>query len=186
LEQGRWVHEGGAEVRITLLIRNEDERRRVGDYVARLMEQLGFRVERLYRTAEEASRIWILGDPNAGRWHLYTGSWVSTTINRDQAEGLNFYYTSRGVARSLFGRLTDPIPNFDEIADRLQRRDYSTWEQRQEMMARGLDLAMKDSVRVWLVDQINVWPRARNIGLAVDLAGGHLRVLSLALHDPLP
>jgi peptide/nickel transport system substrate-binding protein len=170
LGQEGWVHEG-EPIRITLLIRNEDERRRVGDYVARLMEQLGFRVERLYRTAEEASRIWILGDPNAGRWHLYTGSWVSTVINRDQAEGLNFYYTPRGRPEPLW-QAYRPDRELDEIADLLQRRAYSTWEQRQEMMARGLALAMKDSVRVWLVDQINVWPRARNIGLAVDLAGG--------------
>jgi len=170
LENGRWMHEG-APVRVTILIRNEDERRRVGDYVAGLVEQLGFDVERLYRTAEEASRIWILGDPAAGRWHLYTGGWVSVTINRDQAEGLDFYYTPRGRPEPLW-QAYRPLREFDEIANRLQRRDYSTWAERQEMMAAGMTLAMENSVRVWLVDQINIWPRARNIALAVDLAGG--------------
>ena len=165
-----WTHQG-EPVRITLLIRNEDERRRVGDYVARLMEQLGFGVERLYRTAEEASRIWILGDPYAGRWHLYTGSWISTWINRDQADVFSFYYTPRGRADPLW-QAYRPAPEFDEIADRLQRRDYGAWEERQGMMVRATELAMKDSVRVWLVDQISVWARARNVGLAVDLAGG--------------
>lgn len=170
LENGRWMHDG-SQVRLTVLIRTEDERRRVGDYVSNLMEDIGFRVDRMYRTAEEASRIWILGDPNDGRWHLYTGSWISLLIARDQADQFTAFYTPRGRAEPLWQAYT-PEPEFDELADRLQRRDYETWEERQEMMARGLEMAMKDSVRIWLVDQINVWPHSRDVSLAVDLAGG--------------
>lgn len=170
LEGGRWTYDG-RPVRIIVLIRTEDERQRVGDYVANLMEDIGFVVERRYRAADEASRIWIAGDPYAGRWHLYTGGWISTVINRDLAENLSFYYTPRGRPELLW-QTYDPDPELDEIADRLQRRDYETWAERQEMMARGIELAMKDSVRIWLVDQLNAWPRARNVELAVDLAGG--------------
>jgi len=167
---GRWHYDGRA-VRISVLIRTEDARRRVGDYVANLFDDLGFDVERLYRTAEEASRIWVTDDPSAGRWHIYTGGWISTVINRDQAQNFSFYYTPRGRPHPLW-QIYDPVPEFDEIADRLQRRDYDTWAERQEMMARGLELAMEDSVRVWVADQLNVWPRAADTELAVDLAGG--------------
>ena len=170
LENGRWMHEG-APVRITVLIRSEDERKRVGDYVANLLADAGFETERLYRTAEEASRIWIVGDPYAGQWHIYTGAWISLSINRDLAGNLSYYYTPRGRPEPLW-QAYEPDPELDEIADRLQRRDYSTWEERQTLMARGIDLAMQDSVRIWLIDQLNVWPRARNVDLAVDLAGG--------------
>ncbi|HUG35547.1 MAG TPA: ABC transporter substrate-binding protein, partial [Candidatus Limnocylindrales bacterium] len=170
LEGGRWTFEG-APVRIIVLIRAEDERKRVGDYVANLLEDAGFRTERLYRTAEEASRIWIASEPGAGGWHLYTGGWISTTIARDLAGNLSFYYTPRGRPEPLW-QAYRPAPELDEIAERLQRRDYRTWEERQELMARGLELAMRDSVRIWLVDQLNVWPRARDVELAVDLAGG--------------
>jgi peptide/nickel transport system substrate-binding protein len=170
LEGGRWMHEG-APVRIIVLIRSEDERKRIGDYVANLLEDVGFRVERLYRTAEEASRIWIAGEPSAGGWHLYTGGWISTAIQRDLAGNFSFYYTPRGRPEPLW-QAYRPAPELDEIAERLQRRDYRTWEERQELMARGLELAMRDSVRIWLVDQLNVWPRARDVELAVDLAGG--------------
>jgi peptide/nickel transport system substrate-binding protein len=167
---GQWLYEG-QPVRVTVLIRSEDARQRVGDYVANLMQDLGFRAERNYRTAEEASRIWIAGDPQAGGWHIYTGGWVSTVISRDQAENFSYYYTPRGRPEPLWQVYT-PDPEFDDIADRLQRRDYATWQERQEMMARALELAMADSVRVWLADQLNVWPRAENVELAVDLAGG--------------
>jgi peptide/nickel transport system substrate-binding protein len=170
LEGGRWMHEG-APVRMTVLIRTEDERKRVGDYVANLLQDAGFQTERMYRTAEEASRIWIVGDPHAGQWNVYTGAWISLSINRDLAGNLSYYYTPRGRPEPLW-QAYKPDPELDEIADRLQRRDYRTWDERQALMARGLDLAMKDSVRIWLIDQLNVWPRARNVDLAVDLAGG--------------
>jgi peptide/nickel transport system substrate-binding protein len=167
---GRWLY-NGQPVRITILIRTDDARQRVGDYVANLLEDLGFEAERSYRTAEEASRIWIAGDPMAGAWHIYTGAWITTVISRDQADNFSYYYTPRGRPEPLWQAYT-PVPEFDDIADRLQRRDYATWAERQRMMARALELAMANSVRVWLVDQLNVWPRAENVELAVDLAGG--------------
>ncbi|HVL56986.1 MAG TPA: ABC transporter substrate-binding protein [Burkholderiaceae bacterium] len=170
LQGGRWFHDG-APLRIVVLIRTEDERRRVGDYISNLLEDTGFVVERAYRKAEEASRIWIAGDPNLGAWHIYTGSWVSTMINRDLAGNFSYYYTPRGRPEPLWQVYT-PVPEFDQIAERLQRRDYRSWEERQQMMARALELSMRDSVRIWLVDQLNVWPRAQNVLLAVDLAGG--------------
>jgi peptide/nickel transport system substrate-binding protein len=170
LQGGRWAHDG-AVLRIVILIRTEDERRRVGDYMANVLEDAGFLVERQYRKAEEASRIWIAGDPRTGAWHLYTGSWISTMINRDLAGNFSAYYTPRGRPEPLW-QVYEPGPELDKIADRLQRRDYATWDERQEMMARALELSMQMSVRIWLVDQLNVWPRAANVRLAVDLAGG--------------
>jgi peptide/nickel transport system substrate-binding protein len=170
LQQGRWMH-NGAPVRISVLIRTDDERRRVGDYVANLLEGQGFEVERMYRTPEEASRIWIAGDPRAGRWHIYTGAWLSTVINRDLVDNLSYYYTRRGRPEPLWQAYT-PDPELDKIAERLERRDYATWAERQKLFARGIELAMKDSARVWLVDQLNVLPRAANVSLATDLAAG--------------
>ncbi|WP_444984630.1 ABC transporter substrate-binding protein [Halomonas mongoliensis] len=167
---GRWFFDE-EPVRLRLLIRTEDERRRVGDYLANLLQGLGFEVERRYRTAEEASRLWIATDPAAGEWHLYTGAWISIVIQRDQADNFSFYYTPRGRAEPLW-QAYRPAPEFDELADRLSRRDYASWEERQAMMARALELALVDSSRVWLVDQLNASARAANVEVAADLAGG--------------
>lgn len=169
-ENGRWFYEGDP-VRISILIRTEDERARVGDYIADLMADLGFTVERMYRTAEEATAIWIATDPSAGRWHIYTGSWIATVISRDQSDNLNYYYTPRGRPDPLW-QAYEPAPEFDDVADRLQRRDYATTEERDELLSRGLELAMADSARIWLADQLSIWPRSADIELATDLAGG--------------
>ena len=76
--------------RSSSLIRIEDERREAGDYVASLLEDIGFVVDRQYKTAGEASPIWISSEPDQGLFHIYTGGWVSTAINRDL--GSNFDY----------------------------------------------------------------------------------------------
>lgn len=167
---GRWVYDG-QPIEIRILIRTEDARGQVGDYIANLLEDTGFVVQRLYRRAEEASRVWISGDPISGEWHLYTGGWVSTVINRDLAGEFDFFYTARGRPEPLW-QTYEPDAEFDEIAERLSRRAYDTWEERQVLMARALELALRESNRVWLVDQSSVWARARDVGLAVDLAAG--------------
>ena len=167
---GRWHHEG-APVTLRVLIRNDDIRRQVGDYVANRLEDIGFGVERMYRDAEESSRIWIGGDPAAGQWHVYTGSWVSIVVSRDTATNFDFYYTPRGRAEPLW-QAYDPAPEFDEVSERLSRGDYGDLDERAGMMARALELSMRDSARVWLVDQIQVGPRAADLGVSVDLAGG--------------
>jgi len=170
LRDNKWYY-NNEPVKLIFLIRTEDKRREVGDYVATMLEDLGFTVDRQYKTAQEASPIWIGGDPADGKWHLYTAGWVSTVVNRDLAGNFNFYYTPRGRPDPLW-QAYKPEPEFDEVSDRLGRRDYKTIEERQELMEKALRLAMKDSVRVWLVDQIDIWARRAEVRLASDLAGG--------------
>jgi peptide/nickel transport system substrate-binding protein len=170
LQDGKW-HYQGEPVRLIFLIRVEDERRAAGDYVATGLEDLGFVVDRQYKTAAEASPLWIGSDPGDGRWHLYTGGWIATVISRDQAGNFSSFYTPRGRADPLWQAYT-PAPELDQVADTLGRRDYPTWEERQRLMGKAIKLAMEDSVRIWLVDTISVWPRRKEIEVAADLAGG--------------
>lgn len=167
---GRWMYQG-SPVRIKLLIRTEDARKQIGDYVANQLEELGFAADRLYRTAEQAAPIWIASDPAAGRWHIYTGGWVSTVINRDQAQNFSDFYTPEGRPSPLW-QAYEPSAEFSEDAQRLARRDYASREERRSMMERALGLSMENSARIWLVDGLNVWPYAEDVEIAMDLAGG--------------
>ena len=168
--EGRWQYDG-EPVSIRLLIRTEDARKQVGDYVANQLEDIGFVAERVYRTAEQAAPLWLGSDPSAGRWHIYTGGWVSTVINRDQAQNFANFYTPEGRPSPLW-QAYEPSAAFSEVAQRLSRRDYASAEERQALMERGLRLAMENSARIWLADGLNVWPYAADVELAMDLAGG--------------
>jgi len=170
LKDGKWYYKG-APVVLKFLIRVEDERKQIGDYVATLFEGLGFEVERMYKTAREASPIWLSGDPSQGLFHVYTGGWVTTAISRDQGGNFDYFYTPRGRPDALW-QAYKPDPEFDRISERLARRDYTSMEERRELFAKALELSMKDSVRVWVNNRVSYTPRAKNLAVAADLAGG--------------
>ncbi|MFB6285008.1 MAG: PKD domain-containing protein [Candidatus Bipolaricaulia bacterium] len=167
---GTWQYDG-EPVTLKFLIRTEDAREKVGDYVSRLLADMGFKIERMYKTSKQASPIWIGSDPAAGKWHIYTGGWISGAVDRDQAGNFNFFYTPKGLAQPLW-QAYQPSEAFAKVAQKLNQRNYSSLEERNAMMAKALRMSMKNSARVWLVDTIDIWPRRQNVTLAADLAGG--------------
>ncbi len=169
MKDGVWYFEG-EPVTLIFVIRTEDERKEIGDYVARQLEAVGFRVERQYKTSKEA-RVIVNGDPHAGRWHLYTAGHLRTFVERDQGYLFEYYYTPRGRSAPLW-QAYQPAAEFDQVARRLSQKDYRTPEERRELFARALELALKDSVRVWLVDKAAFSPMQPDVQVAYDLAGG--------------
>lgn len=167
---GIW-HFNGEPVEIILLIRTEDARLPLGHYVTRMMEDMGFVTTQLLKTSSEASPIWIQGDPHDGRFHIYTGGWISTVISRDQGGVFDFFYTDRGLPYPLWVA-TKPTPEFYEISGKLGRGEYETMEERAAMFKQALELAMEDSHRIWVVNSKGFMPRRAEISIAADLAGG--------------
>ncbi len=165
-----WHYEN-EPVEIRLLIRTEDQRREIGDYVATLLENIGFEVMRDYRSASDASPVWSSANPADGRFHIYTGAWISTVIQRDQAGNFNFYYTPRGLGSPLW-QAYEPSEEFDGISDRLGRRDFGSMQERKELFERALELSLQDSVRIWLVEPLSISPRRKEVSIAADLSGG--------------
>ena len=167
---GQWMYEG-EQVELIGLIRTEDERREIGDYVGNLLEELGFAVVRDYKSGAEASPIWLQGDPNDGLFHYYTGGWVTTIVNRDQAANFDFFFTPRGRPELLW-QAYNPSPEFDDVSDRLARNDFSSLEERGELFRQVLEYSIVDSSRLFLVDEASYSPLRVETNMAFDLAGG--------------
>ncbi|RLE60033.1 MAG: ABC transporter substrate-binding protein, partial [Thermoprotei archaeon] len=169
-KEGKWYYKDKPVV-IKFLIRIEDQRKEIGDYVANQLEKLGFTVERLYKSSREASPLWLFGNPADGQWHIYTGGWITTAVSRDDADNFGFFYTPLGIPLPLW-QAYKPDPIFYEVARKLWNRDFKTFEERQELMAKACELALKDSVRVWLVDQLAPFLLRADVDVAADLSGG--------------
>ena len=167
---GKWQFRG-QPVTLTFLIRTEDERKQIGEYIAGLLESLGFTVERRLGSSAELSPLWSRGDPARGQWHLYTGGWLITAIVRDEAGNFDFFFTPRGLSGPLW-QAYKPSPEFNRVSDRLARSDYSTLAERNRLFSQALELAMRDSARIWLVDRTSIWPRRAEVKVVADLAGG--------------
>ena len=166
---GQWVYNDEPVVLIGL-IRIEDERLPIGDYLSNLFEDIGFVVQRDYKSAAEASPCWLRGDPDEGCAHFYTGGWVSTALNRDAATNFSFFYTPDGLPFPPWQAYA-PVPEFYDVASRLTNSDFSDLSERESMMREALDYALVNSQAIWIKDDVGVAPHALNVALASDLSG---------------
>jgi len=169
LEAGKWSF-GGAPVELVGVIRTEDERTQIGDYFSSQLEDIGFQTRRDYKTGTEAAPIWQQSEPAECQFHYYTGGWVSTAISRDAGSNFNFFYTPKGLPRPLWMAYT-PTQAFSDLAQRLNDNDFTTLDERTQLFASALPLAMEDSARVWLLDRSSVAPYREEFEVASDLSG---------------
>ncbi len=56
-------------------------------------------------------------------------------------------------------------PEFQELGDKLYNREFTTMEQRAEMMARALELSLEDSLQVMIVDSKRFVPPTGKVSL---------------------
>ncbi len=174
LVDGVWNYNGEPVV-ITLLIRNDSDKTRIpiGDYVANQLESIGFTTDRQYKTSSEASPLWVGGDPADGLWHIYTGAWSATVIDRDQGDNFQFYYDpSSAYGFTALWQAYTPTDEFHELCLALAYNTFNNLDERKEAFSRALELALEDSVRVWLIDGKNFAPWRDGVEVSYDLAAG--------------
>lgn len=165
----KWTF-NGQPIELIGIIRSEDERTQIGDYVSNQLEDVGFTVRRDYKTSAEAAPIWQAGEPTECLFNFYTGGWVSTAVDRDAGGNFNFYYTDKGLPRPLWQAYT-PTEEFAAVAQKLNDNDFTTMEERTALFEQALPMAMKDSVRIWLLDRSSVAPLRKELEVSADLSG---------------
>lgn len=172
---GKWQF-NGAPITLTFLIRSDGDgtRRPIGDYVSNQLEALGFTVDRQYKTSSEVFPIWLGTKASDGQWHMYTAGYVSSGLGtlRDESGNLQQSYLNTSIQASepFISNVSDP--EFQKLGDDLAQGKFDTREQRNAMMARALELAMEDSLFVWVIDQQVYAPYNNNVQVTYDLATG--------------
>jgi len=161
-------------VTIICIIRTEDERTQIGDYVADQLESIGFTADRLYKTSPEAAAYWISSDPNVGTWHLYTGGWISTNINRNSQDNFGFFYTPRGWLNIPLWQAYTPTPAFDDVVGRLYENDFADMTERDSLFNQALELSLEDSSRIWVKQDVAFTAYRSETRAAFDRSGGLL------------
>ncbi|MHB1480946.1 MAG: ABC transporter substrate-binding protein [Bellilinea sp.] len=173
-EDGKYMFDG-EQVTLIFLIRNDSDGTRVpiGDYVANQLESIGFAVDRQYKKSSEASPIWVGGNVADGLWHLYTGAWSATIIDRDEGDNFEFFDTPQSAyGFSSTWQAFNVSDRYMELADALAYNKFTTREERNAALAEMLDLAMTESIHVWLIDGKNFTPYRDGVSVTYDLAAG--------------
>jgi len=170
---GKWQF-NGKPVTLNFLIRTDSDgtRKPIGDYVATQLESVGFTVNREYKKSSEASPIWQ-GDPTTGAWNLYTAAYSATSIDREEKVNFQEYYAPDSIQGTQpFLSNTGIDPTFAKLCDDLANGNYTSLDQRNQMMAQALPLSMQDSLMVFLIDGKNFVPMNKNVQVSYDLAAG--------------
>lgn len=173
-EDGKYMFDG-EQVTLIILIRNDSDGTRVpiGDYVANQLESLGFATDRQYKKSSEASPIWVGGNVADGLWHIYTGAWSATIIDRDEGDNFEFFDTPQSAyGFSSTWQAFNMSDRYVELADALAYNKFNTREERNAALAEMLDLAMTESIHVWLIDGKNFTPYRDGVSVTYDLAAG--------------
>src|SRR5215211_1714232 len=142
-DDGKWTF-NGEPVTLAFMIRPDGDgtRKPMGDYVANQLETVGFTVDRQYKTSSEAFPIWLGTTAADGQWHIYTAGYTPGGFPRDESGGIQQGYlnTSIQAGEPYVSNVSDP--EFQKLGDDLAQANFSTKEERDQMMRRGLELAL--------------------------------------------
>lgn len=170
-------------VTVVFIIRPEDERKDIGNYVADLIEKAGIKVERKY-IARAASKVYGT-DPATLWWHIYTAGWV-TTAEALWPEGYLAFFGAAwaGWLPSWIGweyNKERAEAKGDEIQLIIEDETYNLymgkytgdlfWEKAKEI----LKLIVEQSIRVFLVETEEYFVVNRRVH---DIAAGRATGLS--------
>jgi peptide/nickel transport system substrate-binding protein len=170
LVDGKWSF-NGEPITLIFVIRTEDNRRPIGDYLATQLENIGFNVDRQFKTRTEASPIWFQSNPADGLWHLYTAGWISPSIDRDEGDQFAAYFTPAGSTGPLWQAYA-PVPRLDEVALALLNNNFANLDERRSLFEEALALSMEENYQAWVVDEASFAPFVGGLSVAADLAGG--------------
>jgi len=174
IEDGKYMF-NGEQVTIILLIRNDSDKTRIpiGDYVGNQLESIGFATDRQYKTSSEASPIWVGGNPADGLFHIYTGAWSATAISRNEADNFQFFDSPSSVYGSTALWQANNIDDeYKQLADDLAYTNFNTPAERIAALERAVELSLKNSMHVWLIDGKRFIPYKDGLTVTYDLAAG--------------
>jgi peptide/nickel transport system substrate-binding protein len=170
---GKWQY-NGAPVSLIFLIRSDGDgtRKPMGDYVANQLEEVGFTVDRQYKTSSEAAPIWIGSNAPDGLWNLYTAGWLPSGLTRDEKGQFQQMYLNSSVQgiEPFISNVSDP--EFQTVGDKLNQGAFGSLEERQAMMAKAMELSLQDSLQVWTIEQVQYSPYNDNVQVTYDLGAG--------------
>jgi peptide/nickel transport system substrate-binding protein len=168
---GKWQF-NGKPITLIFMIRPDGDGTRLpmGDYFANQLETVGFTVDRQYKTSSEAFPIWLGTAAVDGQWHIYTAGYIPGGFPRDERGQLQQGYLNTSIQASepFISNVSDP--EFQQIGDDLAQGNFSTKEERDEMMRRGLELSLEDSLFVWTIEQQSYAPFDTDVQVTWDLA----------------
>jgi peptide/nickel transport system substrate-binding protein len=174
---GKWRY-GGEVVKIKIFIRADDAVRfQYGEGFAAFLADLGFEVEKIYGDLIKAFYDVYGSDPKELKWHIYTEGWgAAGFIKYSEGTVSQFYAPWLGF---MPGWATPGYWNYenkelDDLTQKLVAGNYTSKEERDELLRKALKIGLEESVRIFLTQLFDayVYNKERVKGLVNEYGGG--------------
>jgi peptide/nickel transport system substrate-binding protein len=163
-------------IRLKFIVRIEDERREIGDLVRAELREAGFQVDPVYQNFAPAILTVYSSNPQTFGWHLYTEGWGRSAPDRYDFSSINQFaapWTGSMPGWREAGFWQYENQELDEVGKRIFTGQFRNLEERNELYRRATQIALEDSVRLWVATVENSFAADRNlVGVTEDLVAG--------------
>ncbi|MEE9173359.1 MAG: ABC transporter substrate-binding protein [Thermoplasmata archaeon] len=176
---GKWLDSDGNLIELNIWARIEDERLIEGQYIADLLDGMGFTVNFMPIDRSFISKVYG-GPSDQGLWHIYTAGWISTAqINIDDWQLYDFYgcYWEDWCTESGQVNGYKAPQNLWDAYEKLAFGEYATFDERNALVSGVLDQVHPNAYRAWTVAEESVYPVNNRVSAAFDFFGGPVHEL---------
>jgi len=186
---GKWFF-ADKPITVKILIRSDDPRRKsLGDLVSSELERLGFSVLKQYGDLNKANTVVLGSNPQDFQWHVYTEAYAGTSA---------FVKYNPVVTSQMYAPYAGNMPggqnpafwnyqnsSIDDITKKINFLNFTSEEQRNEMVRNATLAGIQESVRIFLAQNTDPYIANSDVaGLINDFGAGITSRLSLINSQP--
>lgn len=174
---GKWYYDSKA-IEITIFIRNDDPvRKSIGEILSSEMERAGFVVHKDFGDLNKAYVTVYGSDPSDLKWNLYTEGWAgrSAFVKYDSLGPAQMYApwfsNMPGFNNPSYWNYKNP--HLDDVTQKIYSGNFTSVEERENLIRDAVSEGVKESVRVFLASKIDPFVTNKRIsGVINDFGGG--------------
>lgn len=177
LKDDRWYFKD-KPIKLKVLIRSDDLQRKVlGELVSSELEQLGFTIIKDYSDLNKAVTLTQGSDPQKFLWHVYTEAFAGSTSFIKYNDAIvaqmyaPWYANMPGNQNPGFWQYHNST--LDKITQKLVFSNFSSENERNNLLNEATRMGIEESVRIFLVKNIDPYAVSSSItGLVNDFGAG--------------
>ncbi|HET6458008.1 MAG TPA: ABC transporter substrate-binding protein [Nitrosopumilaceae archaeon] len=172
----KWYYDS-KPIEITIFIRSDDQiRKSIGEVISSQLEKIGFSVKRDYGDLNKAFTIVYGSNPSDLKWNIYTEGWAASGfVKYDSVLTAQMYSpwfsNMPGFGNPSYWNYKDDY--MDSISQNIFLGNFTSAQQRTELLKKAVDEGIKESVRVFLVSKIDQFVSSNKVdGIINDFGAG--------------
>lgn len=171
-------------ITLKVLIRSDDQQRKIlGELISSELNKIGFTIIKDYGDLNKSLRVLQNSDPKELQWNLYTEAFTSNAFSRyNDGNTAQFYapwYANMpGYQNPGFWQYQNAT--LDDITQKLVFSNFTSELERNKLLKYATQMGIEESVRIFLVNNIDPFAASSSIsGLVNDFGGGITNKYSL-------